>query len=188
MLDRTLTVRVSRKQRLTADVTVFELVHPWGRTLPGYQAGAHIDVYLPGGFMRQYSLAQAEPTSAAAGPGCTRYVIGVKREAAGRGGSASLHDRVQDGDLLVHGDRLDAAADRGDGFDQRAPGGSFGLPRASKVPECTNPASLRTANPVLLPKSTAAIIFTWRPFPARPARVSSADSRATLPAAWCIGA
>lgn len=101
MLDRTLTVRVSRKQRLTADVTAFELVHPWGRTLPGYQAGAHIDVYLPGGFMRQYSLAQAEPTSAAAGPGCTRYVIGVKREAAGRGGSASLHERVQEGDLLA---------------------------------------------------------------------------------------
>lgn len=101
MLDRTLTVRVSRKQRLTGDVTAFELVHPWGRTLPGYQAGAHIDVYLPGGFMRPYSLALAEQTSRAAGPGCTRYVIGVKREVAGRGGSASLHDRVHEGDLLA---------------------------------------------------------------------------------------
>lgn len=103
MLDRTLTVRVSRKQRLTADVTAFELVHPWDRTLPGYRAGAHIDVYLPGGFMRPYSLAQAESSSPAAGPGCTRYVIGVKREAAGRGGSASLHDRVHEGDLLAIG-------------------------------------------------------------------------------------
>jgi ferredoxin-NADP reductase len=101
MLDRTLTVRVARKQRQTGDVTAFELVHPWGRTLPGYQAGAHIDVYLPGGFMRTYSLALAAPSSAAAGPGCTRYVIGVKREAAGRGGSASLHDRVHEGDLLA---------------------------------------------------------------------------------------
>lgn len=113
MLDRTLTVRVSRKQRLTGDVTAFELVHPWGRTLPGYQAGAHVDIYLPGGFMRQYSLALAEQTSpahhvhpvhpvpSATARGCTRYVIGVKREAAGRGGSASLHDRVQEGDLLA---------------------------------------------------------------------------------------
>ncbi len=98
MLDRTLTVRVARKQRQTADVTAFELVHPWGRTLPGYEAGAHIDVYLPGGFMRPYSLALALP---AAGRDNTRYVIGVKREAAGRGGSASLHERVHEGDLLA---------------------------------------------------------------------------------------
>lgn len=105
MLDRTLTVRVSRKRRLTAEVTAFELVHPWGRTLPAYEAGAHIDVWLPGGFMRQYSLARAADVSAdpAARGGCTRYVIGVKREPAGRGGSASLHDRVHEGDLLAIG-------------------------------------------------------------------------------------
>jgi len=101
MLDRTLTVRVARKQRLTDDVTAFELVHPWGRTLPGYRAGAHIDVYLPGGFMRQYSLAQAETPAAPGAAGCARYVIGVKREGAGRGGSASLHERVHEGDLLA---------------------------------------------------------------------------------------
>jgi ferredoxin-NADP reductase len=101
MLDRTLTVRVSRKKRMTGDVTAFEFVHPWGRTLPGYQPGAHIDVHLPGGFTRQYSLAVAEQGSPAAGPGCTRYVIGVKREAGGRGGSAALHDRVHEGDLIT---------------------------------------------------------------------------------------
>ncbi|MBI5719034.1 MAG: oxidoreductase [Burkholderiales bacterium] len=105
MLARTLTVRVSRRMLMTTDVTAFELVHPWGRALPGYRAGAHIDVYLPGGFMRQYSLAQA-PVPAPAGPGapdpgCARYVIGVKREPSGRGGSASLHERVQEGDLLA---------------------------------------------------------------------------------------
>ena len=61
MLDRTLTVRVSRIRRLTADVSAFEFVHPWGRPLPAYRAGAHIDVHLPGGFMRQYSLALAGP-------------------------------------------------------------------------------------------------------------------------------
>jgi vanillate O-demethylase ferredoxin subunit len=102
MLDRTVTVRVSRKRALTAEVTAFELTHPWGGCLPGYRAGAHIDVQLPGGFARQYSLACAQQLNAAApGAGCARYVIGVKREPAGRGGSAALHERVQEGDLLA---------------------------------------------------------------------------------------
>lgn len=103
MLDRTLTVRVARKRRLTDEVTAFELVHPWGRTLPAYEAGAHIDVYLPGGFMRPYSLARAAERATSPEGGCPRYVIGVKREPAGRGGSASLHARVNEGDLLAIG-------------------------------------------------------------------------------------
>ena len=108
MADRTLTVRVARKRRQTPDVTAFELVHPRGGVLPAGPAGAHIDVHLPGGFTRQYSLAFAEPVAlgraGAAGGGCTRYVIGVKHEpldAGGRGGSAALHERVHEGDLLA---------------------------------------------------------------------------------------
>ena len=96
---RTLTVRVARIVRQTPEVRAFELVHPWGRELPGYEAGAHIDVHTPGGFLRTYSLACAPP---AEGP-VTRYVIGVKREPASRGGSAALHERVREGDLLAIG-------------------------------------------------------------------------------------
>jgi vanillate O-demethylase ferredoxin subunit len=98
MLDRILTVRVDRITRQTDEVTAFEFVHPAGRALPGYQAGAHIDVYLPGGFMRPYSLARAPAEGTV-----TRYVIGVKREPASRGGSAALHERVRLGDLLAIG-------------------------------------------------------------------------------------
>lgn len=104
MLDRTLTVRVSRRRPMTGDVTAFEFVHPWGRMLPGYRAGAHIDVHLPGGFMRTYSLALADQTSSPpgdSGPGCPSYVIGVKREQPSRGGSAAMHERVFEGDLLA---------------------------------------------------------------------------------------
>lgn len=90
--ERMLTVRVARIARQTPDIHSFELVHPWGGALPPYEPGAHIDVHLPGGFVRQYSLAEA--------PGAGRYLIGVKREADGRGGSASLHARVHEGDLL----------------------------------------------------------------------------------------
>ena len=97
MTERHLTVRVARIARQTPEILSFELVHPAGRALPGYQAGAHIDVHMPGGFSRQYSLA-----CDAGGDGrvAARYLIGVKREAAGRGGSASMHGRVREGDLL----------------------------------------------------------------------------------------
>jgi vanillate O-demethylase ferredoxin subunit len=96
VLDRVITVRVDRVTRQTADVAGYEFVHARGGTLPGYRPGAHIDVHLPGGFVRQYSLARA-----AAGPACERYVIGVKREPHSRGGSAALHERVREGDLLA---------------------------------------------------------------------------------------
>lgn len=92
-LERTLTVRVERISRQTPEILAFELAHPWGRPLPSYEAGAHIDVHMPGGFSRQYSLARA-PSDAHS------YVIGVKRETDSRGGSASMHERVREGDLL----------------------------------------------------------------------------------------
>jgi vanillate O-demethylase ferredoxin subunit len=98
-LERTLTVRVERISRETPEILAFELAHPWGRELPGYEAGAHIDVHMPGGFSRQYSLARwsaGAPSNAA-----SSYVIGVKREAASRGGSASMHERVREGDLIA---------------------------------------------------------------------------------------
>jgi ferredoxin-NADP reductase len=97
MLDRTLTLRVQRIVPLTPDISAFEFVHPRGLALPGYAPGAHIDVHTPGGFMRQYSLAEAPPAHGSP----QRYLIGVKREAASRGGSAALHGQVRVGDLLA---------------------------------------------------------------------------------------
>ena len=96
--ERTLTVRVERILRETPEILAFELSHPWGRALPGYEPGAHIDVHMPGGFSRQYSLAR---WSSDAPSNAASYVIGVKREAASRGGSASMHERVREGDLLA---------------------------------------------------------------------------------------
>jgi len=97
-LERTLTVRVQRISRETPEILAFEFAHPWGRALPGYEAGAHIDVHMPGGFSRQYSLARWSSNAPA---NAASYVIGVKREAASRGGSASMHERVREGDLLA---------------------------------------------------------------------------------------
>lgn len=93
-LERILTLRVARITRQTPDILAFELAHPWGRALPAYEAGAHVEVFMPGGFARPYSLACAAARSEG------HYLIGVKREAASAGGSASMHERVQEGDLL----------------------------------------------------------------------------------------
>lgn len=88
-----LRVRVAAKTPLTPDVAAFRLV-PLAGTLPAHQPGAHIDVQLPNGLVRQYSLTNGPDDT-------TGYVIGVKRESHGGGGSACLHDAVREGDVLA---------------------------------------------------------------------------------------
>ncbi len=89
----TLQVRVQRIAQETAEVRVFKLVPATGQALPPFTAGAHIDVYLPGGLVRPYSLCN-DPRERDV------YCIGVKREPASRGGSATLHAQVREGDVL----------------------------------------------------------------------------------------
>lgn len=89
----TLSVRVSRKVTEATDIQSFELVDAAGAPLPSFSAGAHIDVHLPDGIVRQYSLCND--------PGeCHRYLIAVLRDPASRGGSTAMHDSVHEGDLL----------------------------------------------------------------------------------------
>jgi ferredoxin-NADP reductase/nitrite reductase/ring-hydroxylating ferredoxin subunit len=87
------TVTVARRTSTATGVVEFELRRVDGQ-LPTFQPGAHIDVQLPNGLTRQYSLVN--------GPGeLDRYVIGVKREPDSRGGSACLHDVVRVGDVVA---------------------------------------------------------------------------------------
>jgi vanillate O-demethylase ferredoxin subunit len=64
-----------------------------GSALPAFDAGAHIDVKLPGGMVRQYSLVNAPWRR-------DGYEICVRRDARSRGGSAYLHDALSAGDVL----------------------------------------------------------------------------------------
>lgn len=89
-----LQVRVACKAVEALDICTFELVAADGRALPAFSAGSHIDVQVPGGLTRQYSLCN-EPGES------HRYLIGVLRDAASRGGSAAMHDRVREGDVLT---------------------------------------------------------------------------------------
>ena len=86
-------LRVSRKQSIATDITLFELAHPEGQELPAFTAGAHITVQTPIGMRRSYSLC-GDPEQT------TTWQIAVKRDAKGRGGSQSMVDNVQAGDLL----------------------------------------------------------------------------------------
>ena len=89
----TISVRVAARIPVASDVVAFRLA-PLRGDLPAFQPGAHLDVHLPNGLVRQYSITNGPDDTAA-------YVIGVKREPAGLGGSACLHDTVREGDVLA---------------------------------------------------------------------------------------
>jgi len=89
----TLSVRVARKAVEATDICTFELVAVDGAALPSFSAGSHVDVYLPGGLTRQYSLCN-DPSET------HRYLIAVLRDPASRGGSDAMHQQVQEGQVL----------------------------------------------------------------------------------------
>lgn len=68
-----------------AGVLSFELRPVGGGPLPAFSAGAHIDLHLPGGVTRSYSLLNSQDDR-------HRYVVAVQREEKGRGGSRAMHD------------------------------------------------------------------------------------------------
>lgn len=89
----TFTVSVNAIRRETPEILSFELVSADGSRLPAFSAGSHIDVHVCPGVIRQYSLCNGPAN-------VDRYLIAVKREANSRGGSAALHEKVRQGDLL----------------------------------------------------------------------------------------
>ena len=86
-------VRVADIKAAAQDTKLYELHAADGRLLPSAEPGAHIDVHLPNGKQRQYSLTVCEPNP-------KRYLIGVKRDPASRGGSTYMHDQVKAGQTL----------------------------------------------------------------------------------------
>jgi ferredoxin-NADP reductase len=73
---------------------LFEFRRANGAALPGYEPGAHVDVHLPGGLIRQYSI--VDPPAA----GMDRYVVGIKRDPKSRGGSLAAHERLRVGEVV----------------------------------------------------------------------------------------
>ncbi|WP_416966826.1 PDR/VanB family oxidoreductase [Streptomyces sp. 4F14] len=85
-------VTVVRRREVAAGVV--ELTLASDGPLDSWEPGAHIDLVLPSGTVRQYSLCGRPERP-------LEYRIAVLREPAGRGGSAEVHDRLTDGTTVT---------------------------------------------------------------------------------------
>ncbi|MDV6271347.1 PDR/VanB family oxidoreductase [Rhodococcus globerulus] len=85
---------VARRVEVTAEVVMLELRSPERVALSLWTVGAHIDLVLPSGRIRQYSLC-GDPTDNSV------YVIAVQRQETGRGGSVEVCDSIAVGQLLT---------------------------------------------------------------------------------------
>ncbi|QZO01782.1 PDR/VanB family oxidoreductase [Chenggangzhangella methanolivorans] len=83
-------LRVAAARLATADVLHLTLVHPSRPKLPAWEPGAHVDLRLPDGKIRQYSLC-GDPQD------LRTYEIAIKREDAGRGASRWAHEALVEG-------------------------------------------------------------------------------------------
>ena len=99
-------VTVTAKERAADDVVVVYLAATDGSELPEWMPGAHIDLVLADGLVRQYSLS---------GDPCDRstWRLGILRDENSRGGSSHIHDKLEAGHKLeIHGPRNNFALER----------------------------------------------------------------------------
>jgi ferredoxin-NADP reductase/phenylpropionate dioxygenase-like ring-hydroxylating dioxygenase large terminal subunit len=108
----TMQVVIVRVQREAERVLALDLMAAEGGELPAFEAGAHIDVHIATGIVRQYSLC-SDPADR------SRYRIAVLLEAASRGGSATIHDAFHEGRVVRIGQ----------------PRNAFGLAPSAMTPE-----------------------------------------------------
>jgi phthalate 4,5-dioxygenase reductase component len=83
-------LRLTRAEEIARDIHLFEFRDPHGGALPAFDAGAHVTIRVPNGLLRKFSLCN-DPAER------DRYVVAVKREATGKGGSISLIDDAKIG-------------------------------------------------------------------------------------------
>jgi ferredoxin-NADP reductase len=79
-----ITLRVGRRAEIAVNALLLELESASGEVLPEWPPGAHLDIHLPSGLTRQYSLCGAREDR-------STYVVVVLREPHGRGGSEEIY-------------------------------------------------------------------------------------------------
>lgn len=90
-------VIVAEARWVAREVKLLRLTSADGRPFPPVAPGAHVDVWLPTGSARQYSVIERSQDAAS-------YTIAVLREPASRGGSIHLVDEVESGHALEIGE------------------------------------------------------------------------------------
>lgn len=88
-----LQLQVADRHQEAEDICRLELRHPEGLDLPAFSAGAHIDLHLPGGLVRPYSLCGSPAQR-------SHYEIAVLREPGSRGGSRWIHEGARVGAMV----------------------------------------------------------------------------------------
>lgn len=83
--DATIQVRLAQIERGARNINIYSFEPTRSATLPSFEAGAHIDLHVGNGFVRQYSLINS-------GTDPEAYVIAVLRDPNGRGASCAFHD------------------------------------------------------------------------------------------------
>lgn len=91
--DTPMPLRVTSVEDVAQGIRSFELMQPDQRELPPFTPGSHVTVRTPCGALRKYSLCN-DPAER------HRYVITVKREERGQGGSNSMHESACEGYTL----------------------------------------------------------------------------------------
>lgn len=95
----TIPARIAAITPIASDVRLFEFRREDGGAFAAFTAGAHVDLLLPNGLVRQYSLVNPEGER-------DRYVIAVKLDRSSRGGSRFMHERLKIGAVIqLHGPR-----------------------------------------------------------------------------------
>lgn len=90
---------VHRRHTAADGVVALDLVDPQGDDLPAWEPGAHIDLLLDEGLVRQYSLC-GDPRDA------KTWRVGVLLDPQSRGGSRHVHERLDEGSSVrVRGPR-----------------------------------------------------------------------------------
>jgi tetrachlorobenzoquinone reductase len=85
-------VRLTAITPVAKDTNLYTFERADGGRLPPFKAGAHIDLHLPNGLLRQFSLAIQDSD-----PNPESYVVGVKKDANSRGGSRYIVDEMKVG-------------------------------------------------------------------------------------------
>ena len=104
-------VIVTRAEKIADGIHLFEMKKRDGAELPGFTAGSHINLRVPNGLVRKYSLC-SDPANR------DSYAVAIKREDNGRGGSIYLIDHTKVGDewMISAPDNAFALPQRGDNF------------------------------------------------------------------------
>ncbi|MEC9262091.1 MAG: PDR/VanB family oxidoreductase [Pseudomonadota bacterium] len=87
-------VVIDKREVHSDDIVILDLVSKDGKPLPPFEAGAHVDVHITGGIIRQYSLA-GDPAEN------SRYRLGILNDPNSRGGSAAVFEMFLPGKTIT---------------------------------------------------------------------------------------